>query len=111
VSSSGPDYKPVVEFTAADGRVVRFRSRLQMNAGAMAVFGRRYQAGRQVPVRYRPQEPQQALLDTALASWAIGALVLAATFTTMIVRRRAAAMGGNRPDRPDRLANRAASGV
>jgi Protein of unknown function (DUF3592) len=78
VSSFGPDYRPVVEFTTAGGRVVQFRARLQMNSGALALLGRRYQAGRRVDVRYRPENPEQALLDTALANWVIAGLVLAA---------------------------------
>ena len=78
VSKFGPQYRPVVEFTTADGRVVRFPARLQMNAGAMALLGGRYQAGRRVSVRYRPEDPQQALLDTALATWVVAAAALAA---------------------------------
>jgi Protein of unknown function (DUF3592) len=78
VTGFGPDYKPVIQFTAPDGGVVRFRSKLQMNANAMALFGRRYRPGHHVPVRYRPDDPQQALLDTALATWVIGVIVLVA---------------------------------
>ena len=78
VSTFGPYYRPVVEFTTADGLVVRFRARLQMNAGAMALLGLRYRAGRRVSVRYRPEDPRQAVLGTGTATWVIAGVVLAA---------------------------------
>jgi hypothetical protein len=81
----GPQYQPVVEFTAADGRVVQFGAKLQLNAGAIALLGRRYQAGGRVSVRYRPEDPQQALLDTALVNWVISAVVLAAGLGILVV--------------------------
>lgn len=77
VSKYGPEYRPVVGFTTADGREVRFQARLRMNSGALALFGRHYQPGGRVRVRYRPDDPQQALLDNALVTWVIAAAVLA----------------------------------
>ena len=85
VSKYGPQYRPVVGFTAADGREVQFRAKLQMNAGAIALLGRRYQAGGRVSVRYRPEDPQQALLDTALVSWVVAGLALAAGLVILVV--------------------------
>jgi hypothetical protein len=78
----GPDYKPVIEFTTPEGRVVQFQSQLQMNGNAMAMFGRRYRIGNQIAIRYRPDDPQQAIVDTP-AVWAIGVIVLLAGLGTV----------------------------
>jgi hypothetical protein len=51
-------YHPVVEFTATDGRTVTFTSGLGFS-------GRQPRVGSAVPVRYQPDDPEQAEIDRA----------------------------------------------
>ncbi len=57
-------YFPEVEFTTADGRKVRFRAGEVRRADHFA-------PGDRVPVRYRPDEPEQAALATFSALWSL----------------------------------------
>lgn len=61
VSSFGKDYQPVIQFSTPDGRQVQFSPGLQMNGNAMAMFGRKFRVGAQVPVRYQPGDPTNAV--------------------------------------------------
>jgi hypothetical protein len=51
-------YNPVVRFTTADGRTVEFTS--------VVGYQRRPDIGGAVPVRYRPDDPEQAEIDRAI---------------------------------------------
>ncbi len=59
-------YHPVVRFTALDGREVEFTSAVGYDIAP--------QVGDPVPVRYRPDDPEQAELDQVI-TWALPALV------------------------------------
>jgi hypothetical protein len=65
-------WKPVVEFTTADGRRLSF----QDNTGSSPPA---YEVGERVPVAYDPDNPSHARLatsETYLASWILGGLGL-----------------------------------
>jgi Protein of unknown function (DUF3592) len=55
--AAGTTYAPVVQFTALDGRTVEFTSAVGTS--------RSPDIGNAVPVRYRPDDPEQAEIDSA----------------------------------------------
>lgn len=57
--ASGPQYRPVVEFTTVDGRRVRAESRFASNPPPARV-------GNPVRVFYDPNDPERIQLDTAV---------------------------------------------
>jgi Protein of unknown function (DUF3592) len=59
---------PVVEFTSAEGRTIRFTSRLSL---PIAI-----EVGKAVPVRYRSDDPEQAVIDTFMRTWAVPVTLL-----------------------------------
>jgi Protein of unknown function (DUF3592) len=59
-------YNPVVRFTTADGRTVRLTSGVGYSYNP--------HIGRAVPIRYRPDDPEQAEIDRA-AMWMLPAAV------------------------------------
>ena len=65
-SDSGPTYHPVVKFTTADGRTVEF-------TGSVG-FSVEPELGTVVPVRYRPDDPNQAEVDRRYLMWLMPAI-------------------------------------
>lgn len=60
-------YDPVVEFTVPDGDKVRIKGWVGSNASAFPL-------GEQVPVRYNPDNPQDAVIDTYWQVWFVPTL-------------------------------------
>jgi hypothetical protein len=58
---SGTTYSPVVRFTTVEGRTVEFTSAVG--------YSRSPDIGGAVPVRYRPNDPEQAEIDRATTGW------------------------------------------
>jgi Protein of unknown function (DUF3592) len=59
---------PVVEFTTAEGGTIRFASRLSL---PIAI-----EVGKAVPVRYRSDDPERAVIDTFMRTWAVPVTLL-----------------------------------
>ncbi len=55
-------YYPVVEFTTADGRVMRFESATGSNPSM-------YRQGQEVKVLYNPADPAHAMIDSLMELW------------------------------------------
>jgi hypothetical protein len=75
-------FYPVVRFTTADGRAIEFTSRLSLPI-VMEV-------GKRVPVRYHRDNPERAVIDTFVRTWAMPVTVLLAgltAFTFGILKR------------------------
>jgi hypothetical protein len=68
---------PVVEFTTAEGRTIRFTSRLSLPI-AIAV-------GKAVPVRYHSDHPDRAVIDTVMRTWAVPVTLLLGGPTALII--------------------------
>jgi hypothetical protein len=86
----GRSYAPVIEFTTAHERHVRFRGSISSSPPA-------YDVGERVGVYYLPQAPETARIDTPFQLWfvagllaALGALFAAIGFGILAVARRAA---------------------
>lgn len=60
-------YDPVVEFTVPDGDKVRIKGWVGSNASVFPL-------GEQVPVRYNPDNPQDAVIDTYWQVWFVPTL-------------------------------------
>jgi hypothetical protein len=68
---------PVVEFTTAEGRTIRFTSRLSLPIVI--------EVGKAVPVRYRSDDPERAVIDTFMRTWALPATLLLAGPTALTI--------------------------
>lgn len=68
---------PVVEFTTAEGRTVRFTSRLSLPVAI--------EVGKAVPVRYRGDHPEHAVIDTLMRTWAMPVTLLLFGLTALII--------------------------
>jgi Protein of unknown function (DUF3592) len=68
---------PVVEFTTAEGRTIRFTSRLSL---PIAI-----EVGKAVPVRYRSDNPELAVIDTFMRTWAVPVTLLLGGPTALII--------------------------
>lgn len=68
---------PVVEFTTAEGRTIRFTSRLSL---PIAI-----EVGKAVPVRYRSDDPEKAVIDTFMRTWAVPVTLLLGGPTLLII--------------------------
>ena len=66
--SSGPTYKPVIEFATPDGGVHRIADPIQSN--------RPGNVGATVPVKYDPNRPTRARLDRPFRLWFVPGLLL-----------------------------------
>jgi Protein of unknown function (DUF3592) len=73
---------PVVEFTTAEGRTIRFTSRLSL---PIAI-----EVGKAVPVRYRSDDPERAVIDSFMRTWALPVtlLLFGATALTIGILQR-----------------------
>lgn len=68
---------PVVEFTTAEGRTIRFTSRLSL---PIAI-----EVGKAVPVRYRSDDPERAVIDTFMRTWAVPVTLLLGPPTALTI--------------------------
>jgi Protein of unknown function (DUF3592) len=68
---------PVVEFSTAEGRTIRFTSRLSL---PIAI-----EVGKAVPVRYRSDKPEWAVIDTLMRTWAVPVTLLLGGPTALII--------------------------
>lgn len=93
VPGAGVGYRPVIEFTTSDGRMVQFQARFTANGTFIFLVGRHYRPGHQVPIRYRLANPQHALLDTLIATWLFPSLALV-TGVAILAAAVATAAGG-----------------
>ncbi|MEY2796098.1 MAG: hypothetical protein RIR10_1814 [Planctomycetota bacterium] len=89
-ASSRPTRAEVVEFTAADGTRIEFRSKIS-SSDPFAV-------GATVPVRYNPADPADATIDTWFRLWgfpliflAVGVLEMCVGIIFLAVSRRVSA--------------------
>ena len=68
---------PVVEFSTAEGRTIRFTSRVSLPIVI--------EAGQDVPVRYRSDNPERAVIDTVVRTWALPVTLLLAGPTALTI--------------------------
>jgi Protein of unknown function (DUF3592) len=76
-TSTTPASYPVVEFTTAEGRTIRFTSRVSLPIVI--------EVGQAVPVRYRSDDPERAVIDTFIRTWALPVTLLLAGPTALTI--------------------------
>jgi hypothetical protein len=79
-NNEGASYSSIVEFETADGRTIRFEDT------AVSSNPPRHEIGQTVPVRYKPDNPDLAIIGNDFTIWIVAAvlLVVAAVVTPVM---------------------------